>query len=169
VELTTATVTTAETHHTPPHCAHIHHLVLINAEQALVKVSWYYFFTTRRNSVTHFCFIHTSTSGTILSDCPTSAIFLTAIMCNGMLGGRLRLYYHTTNIHLWYHGLTSYNRRYYFQSSPQDFTFLCSTPFDTQERVWIFNSPESEEMAVMILLQKTCHFCKLHFRIQSSS
>jgi len=34
-----AAVTTAETHHPPPHCAHIHCFVTINVQQVLMNVS----------------------------------------------------------------------------------------------------------------------------------
>ena len=37
-------VTTAETHHPPPYCAHIHCLIPINVQQALMNVSGCHFF-----------------------------------------------------------------------------------------------------------------------------
>ena len=96
------TVTTAETHHPPPHCAHIHCLVSINVQQALMNVSECNF-SAWRNSVPHFCFIGhdmSSMSDTILSECPSAAIYQTATKCNGILVGRFNLYCHTTNISL---------------------------------------------------------------------
>ena len=46
-----------------------------------------------------FCFIFTSMSGAIVSDCPSAAICHMAITCNGILVGRFNLYCHTTSIH----------------------------------------------------------------------
>ena len=37
--------------------------------------------------------------------------------CNRILMGRFNLYCHATNIRLWHHGPTSYNKRHYIQSS----------------------------------------------------
>ena len=51
-------VTTAETHHSPPHCAHIHCFISINVQQAPMNVNGRHFF------------IRTSMSDAILSDCP---------------------------------------------------------------------------------------------------
>ena len=48
----------------------------------------------------HLCFICTSTSDAILSDCPSAAICYMAATCNGMLVGRFSLYSHTSNIRL---------------------------------------------------------------------
>ena len=50
--------------------------------------------------MTHFFFIHSSTSDAILSDCPSAVICHTATECNGILGGRFSFYCHTTNIRL---------------------------------------------------------------------
>jgi len=66
----TVTVTTTETRHPPHHCAHIHCLV----QQVLNEFQWEQFFSAWRNSMTHLCFICTSMSNTILSDCPSAAI-----------------------------------------------------------------------------------------------
>ena len=55
----------------------------------------------RRNSVAHLCFIHSSMSDAILSDCPCAAICHTATTCNGILAGGFHLYCHTTNICPW--------------------------------------------------------------------
>jgi hypothetical protein len=70
-------VATAEAHHPSPHCAHIHCWSLYTFHKhhwmpmgATVSV-W-------RNSVIHLCFICTSMSDTILSDCPSAAICRTA-------------------------------------------------------------------------------------------
>ena len=41
-------VTTAETHHPLLHCAHIHCLVSINVQQALMNVSGCHFFCTKK-------------------------------------------------------------------------------------------------------------------------
>ena len=62
------------------------------------------FFSAWRNSVSHLFFICTSTSDTILSDCPSAVICSTAIKYNGILVRRFNLYCHTTNICLWCHG-----------------------------------------------------------------
>ena len=47
------TVTTAEMHHSPPHCAHIHCLVSINVQQTSVNVNRCCFFHMKDFSVTH--------------------------------------------------------------------------------------------------------------------
>jgi len=49
-------------------------------------------FSPPRNSVTHFCYISTSISDTILSNCPSTAICFTATKWNGILVGRFNLY-----------------------------------------------------------------------------
>jgi len=67
------TVASAETHHPPPHCAHIHCLVFTNVQQAPMNASGCHFF------------IHTSMSDVILSDCPAAAIYHTATKCNVIL------------------------------------------------------------------------------------
>ena len=46
------TVITAEVHHSPPYCAHIHCLVSINAQQALMKISGCHFFCLEESSDT---------------------------------------------------------------------------------------------------------------------
>ena len=82
-----------------PHCAHTHCLVFINFQ------CWWWsmcaIFPTWRNSVTHLCFIQTSVSDAILSDCPSAAISHMATTCNGILVGRFSLYCHTTNLCFW--------------------------------------------------------------------
>ena len=72
-------VSTAETQHPLPLCAHVHCLVLM---------------------MSPLCSICTSMSGTILLYCPSAAVCHTATMCHGILVGRLSLYWHPTNIHL---------------------------------------------------------------------
>ena len=99
------TVTTDETHHPLHYCAHIHCLVSLNFS----KCQWMSVganFSTWRSSATHLCFMHTSMSDVILSDCPSAAIPHMATKCNGILVGRLNLYCHTTNSHLCHHGST---------------------------------------------------------------
>ena len=49
--------------------------------------------------MTPLCFICTSTSDTILSDCPSAAICHGATKGIGILLGRFNPYCHTTNIH----------------------------------------------------------------------
>jgi len=92
-------VTTAETYYLLPNCAHMHCLVSINIQQITMNVSGCHFFPHGEIQF-HSCFLCASMSGAILSDCPSPAICLTAITCNGILVGRLILYYHTNNIHL---------------------------------------------------------------------
>ena len=48
-------------------------------------------FSTQRNLVPDFCFINTSMSDVILSDCPSAAICCKAIKCNGILVRRFNL------------------------------------------------------------------------------
>jgi len=80
-------VTTAETHHSPSHYAHIHCLISI--------CQWVQFFFSWRNSMAHLC---TSMSDTFLLDCSSIAICCTARKCNGMLVGRFSIYCYTTDI-----------------------------------------------------------------------
>ena len=74
---------------------HSHHCQLI---RAFVQMSMGATSSAWRNSIPHICFICTSTSDTILSDCPFPAISHTTTKCNGILGGRFNLHCHTTNI-----------------------------------------------------------------------
>ena len=53
------------------------------------ECQWVPFFSTQWNSLTHFCFIHTSVSDASLSDCPSAATCHTATEYNGILAGRL--------------------------------------------------------------------------------
>jgi len=70
-------VTTTEIHHPLPCCAHIHCLVSINVQQALMNVSEWNF-STWKSSVRHFFFICISMSDAILSDSPSAAVCCTA-------------------------------------------------------------------------------------------
>ena len=83
------TVTTAETHHPLPHSAHIHCFHKYSASsdecQWVPFLFLFLFFFAWRNSVTFICFVCTSTSGTILSDCPSAAICCTATICDQIL------------------------------------------------------------------------------------
>ena len=73
----TVTVTTDETHHPLPHCAHIHWLV----STASVSVNGCHFFL-HGGIQWHTCFIHTA-----MPDCPAAAICHMARKCNGILVG----------------------------------------------------------------------------------
>jgi len=97
-----AAVTTAETHHPSPHCAHSHCLVSINTQQAMMNISGCHF-STWRNSVLPLCFIHTSTSDAITSSCPTAAICLTATKWNSTDGKvqPLLLHHQSSPLVLW--------------------------------------------------------------------
>ena len=90
--------------HPPLHSVHIHCLVSINAQQALMNISECHFFPTWRNLMTHLCLIRASMSETILSDCPSAVICHTATKCSGILASMFDTYCHTTNICLWYLG-----------------------------------------------------------------
>jgi len=93
------TVATAETHHPPPHCPNIHCLVSVNVQQASKNVIGCNFFRMEEFNYT-LCFIRTSMSDAILSDCPSAVICRTATKFNGILAGRFNLYCHTNNIQL---------------------------------------------------------------------
>jgi len=88
-------VSTAETQQPMPHCAHIHWFVCTNVQQASINVNGCNFFW---NGKPHLCFICTSITDAIVSDCPSAAICHTATKCNGILAGRFNLYCHTANI-----------------------------------------------------------------------
>ena len=63
------------------------------------KCEWMqFFFSVWRNLMTHLCFIHTSMSDAILSDCPSAVISHTVTQCKRTLAGRFNLCCHTTNI-----------------------------------------------------------------------
>ena len=76
-----------------------HPLFGFHKRSASVNECWWGpFFSSWRNSVSHLYSIHTSTSDTIPSDCPSAAVCHTAIKCHGILVGRLSLYCYTTDI-----------------------------------------------------------------------
>jgi len=94
------TVASAETHHPPPHCAHIHCSVSRIVQLALMNVSGCHFFPAWRNTVTPLCFHRTSMSDAMRSDCPFVAVCRMTTTCN-----RVLCYCHTT-ICLWCRGST---------------------------------------------------------------
>ena len=55
----------------------------------LASVDKYAIFSMWRNSVTHFCFMCTSMSDAILSDCPSAAVCHMAAKCN-ITGGKVQ-------------------------------------------------------------------------------
>ena len=63
-------------------------------------------FSPLRDSMTHLCFIHSSMSEVILSDCPSTAILHMTSKYNDIKNTRekVHLYCHTTNICLWHCG-----------------------------------------------------------------
>jgi len=72
----------------------IHHLTVltstVQSSKTCTKYQWMSVgtcFFSWRSSLTHLCFIHTSVSDTILSNCPSAAICHMAIKYNGMLVG----------------------------------------------------------------------------------
>lgn len=69
-------------------------------------VPFLFFFNTWRNSMTQLCFIWTSMSNTILSDCLSSIIHHMATRHNGIQSGSFILYWYITNICFWQHGPT---------------------------------------------------------------
>ena len=93
---------TAETHLPPLHCTHIHCLISIKVQQALINASGCQFFL--HGGIQHLCF--TSMSEAISSDFLSAAICHVATKCNGILVGKFNLYCHTTNIHFQNHGPT---------------------------------------------------------------
>lgn len=58
-------------------------------------------FSTWKNSMAQLCFIYTSLSGVILSDCPSAAFCCAVTKCNEKLVGSFILYSHVSNICLW--------------------------------------------------------------------
>ena len=98
-----ATDATAEIHHPPPHCAHVHSLVSINVQQLLMSAI---FFSAWRNLVMHLCFRCTSMSDNVWSDFSSVAIRHIAVTHSGILVGRFSPYCHTTTICLWRCGPT---------------------------------------------------------------
>mgnify|MGYP001853851982 FL=1 len=75
-----ATITTAETHHPPPHCANIHCLIPLNIQQMLMNVNRYKLFHTfsSENSIPHLFFVSIFMSDAIVSDFPSATISCTA-------------------------------------------------------------------------------------------
>ena len=68
-------------------------------------------FISSKTSVTHLCFMCSSMSDNVLSDCPSVAICYTATWFNGILVGRYDPYCHPTNICCSCWEPTEYNRR----------------------------------------------------------
>ena len=64
------------------------------------------FFFTWKNSVTHLCFIRTSMSDAIWSDCLSAVSCCMVTKWNWILVRRFNLYCHTTNICVWCCGPT---------------------------------------------------------------
>lgn len=69
-------------------------------------------FSARRNLITHLCFIHTSMTDAILSDCSSVAICSTATKANEILLGRFNFHCYITNTRLWLCGPIWYRRHY---------------------------------------------------------
>ena len=88
---------TDETHKPQSHWADIYCLVS-NIEQVSMDVNECNFFSVSWNSTTHLCFIFTSMSDTILSNCLSSAICHTVTKFNRILVEKFSLYCHVTNI-----------------------------------------------------------------------
>ena len=76
-EVTTITVTTAETNHPPLFGLH-------KCSASIDECQWVPFFQ-HGGIYHHLCFIHTSMSDAILSDCPSAAICCTATICDQIL------------------------------------------------------------------------------------
>jgi len=79
-------------------CAQIPCFFSLNIQQALMNVNGCHF-STWRNSGPPLCFISTSLSDCILSDCPSAAICCMTKKHNRILVGRFNLCCHPTNIH----------------------------------------------------------------------
>ena len=80
------------------------HCLVSRKHSAFSKHQWISMHTissTWRNSVTCLCFIWTSTSDGIFSNCPSTAICCMATECNGILSERFNLYCRINNICLW--------------------------------------------------------------------
>ena len=87
---------TNETQHPLLQSGHSHCLVSVNVQQVLINVIGCNFFLPWRNSFSHLCFIKTSMSDAIVSNCPSAAICHIITKCNGILVGRFTLYCHIT-------------------------------------------------------------------------
>ena len=72
------------------HCTGIHCLISISNQQALMSVNGCNSFLMEEFSDRHPCFIDTSISDVILSDCPSADICHMATKCNGILVERYR-------------------------------------------------------------------------------
>ena len=81
-------------------------VVSVNVHQTSMNGIGCNFFSAWMNSITHFCFIRTSMSDAILSDCSSADICRTTTKFNGILAGRFNLYRHITNIRLCPQGTT---------------------------------------------------------------
>ena len=86
----------------PKHIVH-HFTVLTSTVWFLQMFSvneyqWVSFFSAWRNSVSHLCFIFTSMSNAILSDCHSAASCHMTTKFKGILAERFNFYSHTTNI-----------------------------------------------------------------------
>ena len=92
---------TAETHHPPPHGVHIHCLVSINVQQALMHAHRFTCFRMEEFNFTSLLHMHFHVR-----------------RHHPILVGRSNLYCCTTNICFRCRGPKWYNRRHYFWSSP---------------------------------------------------
>ena len=99
-----SSVAIAVMQHLLPPCALIHCWVSINIQQVSMNVTAWKF--SAWSAVTHLCFIRSSLSDTDVSECPSAAIWHTAIRRNGILVGRYNHYCHP-NVCLWCCGPTS--------------------------------------------------------------
>ena len=151
-------------------CAHIHSLVSRNIHQASVNVSGRYFSLIWRNSMTHLCFIHTSISDTILSDCP--------LLPSVTQQQRVTEY--------WWEGSacpavppTSTSdavghRKHYFQNSPCIFEdSLHESPQFTQQQFYLCTSSHTvisvgRQFCYRIFSNAHCYLWKLTFGCSSS-
>lgn len=109
-------VTTAETHHPLPPCAHKHCMGFVNFQQVLMNVRGVIFFHLKEFSDS---FVSSALPcQTPFDQTPTLLPSVTATTHNGILVGRFNLYCHPTNICLLRYGPTKQNRRCCFWSSP---------------------------------------------------
>jgi len=93
---------------TPPTISLCSHPLIIQRDYSasVNECQWMPFVPQKKHSMTHLCFIYTSMSDTILSDCPSAAIHHTATKCNGILSGRFIFYCYISNIFFWHPGPT---------------------------------------------------------------